>query len=112
MSRDAQKKLAAEKALEYVEEGTVVGVGTGSTVAFFIDGLARMKGRIEGAVSSSDHAASFIGPSERMATTSSASACDGHAVSMKWSWMSTSSWPRRRMPKLRSTPRPARPTCW
>ena len=54
MSRDAQKKLAAEKALEYVEEGTVVGVGTGSTVAFFIDGLARMKGRIEGAVSSSE----------------------------------------------------------
>lgn len=54
MSRDEQKKLAAEKALEYVEEGTVVGVGTGSTVAFFIDGLARMKGRIEGAVSSSE----------------------------------------------------------
>ena len=54
MSRDAQKKLAAEKALEYVEEGTVVGVGTGSTVAFFIDGLARMKDRIEGAVSSSE----------------------------------------------------------
>ena len=54
MSRDAQKKLAAEKALEYVEEGTVVGVGTGSTVAFFIDGLAGMKGRIEGAVSSSE----------------------------------------------------------
>ena len=54
MSRDAQKKLAAEKALEYVEDGTVVGVGTGSTVAFFIDGLARMKDRIEGAVSSSE----------------------------------------------------------
>jgi ribose 5-phosphate isomerase A len=54
MSRDAQKKLAAEKALEFVEDGTVVGVGTGSTVAFFIDGLARMKSRIEGAVSSSD----------------------------------------------------------
>lgn len=54
MSRDEQKKLAAEKALEYVEDGTVVGVGTGSTVAFFIDGLARMKGRIEGAVSSSE----------------------------------------------------------
>ncbi|MFY2763279.1 ribose-5-phosphate isomerase RpiA [Arenimonas sp. MALMAid1274] len=54
MSRDAQKKLAAEKALEFVEDGTVVGVGTGSTVAFFIDGLARLKGRIEGAVSSSE----------------------------------------------------------
>ena len=54
MSRDAQKKLAAEKALEFVEDGSVVGVGTGSTVAFFIDGLARMKSRIEGAVSSSE----------------------------------------------------------
>jgi ribose 5-phosphate isomerase A len=54
MSRDAQKKLAAEKALEFVEDGSVVGVGTGSTVAFFIDGLARLKSRIEGAVSSSD----------------------------------------------------------
>lgn len=54
MSRDEQKKLAAEKALEYVEDGMVVGVGTGSTVAFFIDGLARMKSRIDGAVSSSE----------------------------------------------------------
>ena len=54
MSRDAQKKLAAEKALEFVEDGSVVGVGTGSTVAFFIDGLATMKSRIEGAVSSSE----------------------------------------------------------
>ncbi|WP_339826854.1 ribose-5-phosphate isomerase RpiA [uncultured Arenimonas sp.] len=54
MSRDEQKKLAAEKALEYVEDGMVVGVGTGSTVAFFIDGLARIKNRIEGAVSSSE----------------------------------------------------------
>jgi ribose 5-phosphate isomerase A len=54
MSRDAQKKLAAEKALEFVEDGSVVGVGTGSTVAFFIDGLARIKSRIEGAVSSSE----------------------------------------------------------
>ncbi len=54
MSRDAQKQLAAEKALEFVEDGMVVGVGTGSTVKFFIDGLARMKSRIEGAVSSSE----------------------------------------------------------
>ena len=47
------KRLAGEKAIEYVEDGMVVGVGTGSTVAFFIDALARMKHRIEGAVSSS-----------------------------------------------------------
>ena len=48
------KKLAAEKAIEYVEDGMIVGVGTGSTVAYFIDALARIRGRIEGAVSSSD----------------------------------------------------------
>ncbi|MFZ5637666.1 MAG: ribose-5-phosphate isomerase RpiA [Pseudomonadota bacterium] len=48
------KRLAAEKALEYVEDGMIVGVGTGSTVAYFIDGLARIKHRIQGAVSSSD----------------------------------------------------------
>jgi len=48
------KRLAGEKALEYVEDGMIVGVGTGSTVAFFIDALARMKDRIKGAVSSSD----------------------------------------------------------
>jgi ribose 5-phosphate isomerase A len=60
MSRDAQKKLAAEKALEYVEDGSVVGVGTGSTVAFFIDGLARMKSRLEGAVSSSEQSTRLL----------------------------------------------------
>jgi len=48
------KRLAGEKAIDYVEDGMVVGVGTGSTVAFFIDALARIKHRIEGAVSSSD----------------------------------------------------------
>ena len=48
------KRLAGEKAIEYVEDGMVVGVGTGSTVAFFIDALARVKDRIAGAVSSSE----------------------------------------------------------
>ncbi len=48
------KRLAAEKALEYVEDGMIVGVGTGSTVAYFIDGLARLKDRIKGTVSSSE----------------------------------------------------------
>lgn len=48
------KKLAAEKAIEYVEDGMVVGVGTGSTVAYFIDALARLGNRIAGAVSSSE----------------------------------------------------------
>jgi ribose 5-phosphate isomerase A len=48
------KRLAGEKAIEYVEDGMIVGVGTGSTVAFFIDALARIKDRIAGTVSSSD----------------------------------------------------------
>jgi len=48
------KRLAGEKAIEYVEDGMVVGVGTGSTVAYFIDALARIRHRIEGAVSSSE----------------------------------------------------------
>ncbi|PBS11580.1 ribose 5-phosphate isomerase A [Lysobacteraceae bacterium NML93-0792] len=48
------KRLAAEKAIDYVEDGMIVGVGTGSTVAFFIDALAKIKHRIDGAVSSSE----------------------------------------------------------
>lgn len=48
------KRLAAEKAIEYVQKGMIVGVGTGSTVAYFIDALARIKDQIEGAVSSSE----------------------------------------------------------
>lgn len=48
------KRLAGEKAIDYVEDGMIVGVGTGSTVAFFIDALARIKHRIAGAVSSSE----------------------------------------------------------
>ncbi|WP_448130756.1 ribose-5-phosphate isomerase RpiA [Stenotrophomonas rhizophila] len=48
------KRLAAEKAIEYVEDGMIVGVGTGSTVAYFIDALANIQHRIKGAVSSSD----------------------------------------------------------
>ncbi|WP_166209254.1 ribose-5-phosphate isomerase RpiA [Cognatiluteimonas telluris] len=48
------KRLAGEKAIEFVEDGMIVGVGTGSTVAFFIDALAALKHRIAGAVSSSE----------------------------------------------------------
>lgn len=48
------KQQAAERAIEYVEDGMIVGVGTGSTVAYFIDALAAWKDRIAGAVSSSE----------------------------------------------------------
>ncbi|MCP3866602.1 MAG: ribose-5-phosphate isomerase RpiA [Gammaproteobacteria bacterium] len=53
MSQDDLKRLAAKAALEYFEGG-VIGVGTGSTVNHFIDFLAGVKGKIEGAVSSSE----------------------------------------------------------
>jgi len=53
MNQDEMKQLAAKAALDYVSGG-IVGVGTGSTVNHFIDFLATIKGRIEGAVSSSD----------------------------------------------------------
>jgi ribose 5-phosphate isomerase A len=48
------KRLAGEKAIEFVEDGMMVGVGTGSTVAYFIDALGRIRDRIAGAVSSSE----------------------------------------------------------
>lgn len=54
MNQDHQKQAAAEAAMAYVEDDMVVGVGTGSTVNFFIDALAAWRARIEGAVSSSD----------------------------------------------------------
>ncbi len=54
MTQDEMKKAAAIKALDFVQEDTIVGVGTGSTVNHFIDALATMKSRIEGAVSSSE----------------------------------------------------------
>ncbi len=54
MSADDQKRAAAEAALAYVTEGTVLGVGTGSTVNHFIAALARRRISLAGAVSSSE----------------------------------------------------------
>lgn len=51
------KRAAAQAALEYIETGDVVGVGTGSTAACFIDALAAIKGKIDGAVASSEASA-------------------------------------------------------
>ncbi len=53
MNQDELKQQVAEAAIEYVEAGTVIGVGTGSTANYFIDALARIKGRIDGTVASS-----------------------------------------------------------
>lgn len=57
MNQDELKRLVAEAALAYVPEGEIIGVGTGSTANFFIDGLARMRDRIRGAVASSEASA-------------------------------------------------------
>ncbi len=53
MTQDELKRLAAEQAVDYIVEDEIVGVGTGSTVNFFIDALAKKKHLISGAVSSS-----------------------------------------------------------
>jgi len=57
MNQDQLKQLVAKAALKYVVEDKVVGVGSGSTVNHFIDALAGIKGRIEGAVAASEASA-------------------------------------------------------
>jgi ribose 5-phosphate isomerase A len=57
MTQDEMKKAVAEAAVEYVQSGWIVGVGTGSTANHFIDALARIKSRIDGAVASSEASA-------------------------------------------------------
>ena len=57
MSPDDLKKQAAEAALEYVESGMIVGIGTGSTANHFIDLLAKVKSKIDGTVASSEASA-------------------------------------------------------
>lgn len=54
MTQDELKKAVGWAALEYVQPGTIVGVGTGSTASHFIDALATVRHQIDGAVSSSD----------------------------------------------------------
>ncbi|OOY36279.1 ribose 5-phosphate isomerase A [Solemya velum gill symbiont] len=54
MNQDQLKRQAAEKVVEFLPSGGVLGVGTGSTVNHFIDVLADVKGRFDGAVSSSE----------------------------------------------------------
>ena len=54
MSAENGKKMAAQEAMKFIEENTIVGVGTGSTVNHFIDALAERKADIDGAVSSSE----------------------------------------------------------
>ncbi len=57
MTQDELKQAVAREALKHLAPDTVIGVGTGSTANFFIDELARLKGRIAGAVASSERSA-------------------------------------------------------
>ena len=57
MNAEEKKKRAALAAMEYLDDAKIVGVGTGSTVNHFIDALAGIKGRLDGAVSSSEASA-------------------------------------------------------
>ena len=60
MDQNEKKRLAATAAIDHVEEGMLIGVGTGSTVNFFIDALGAMKRSIRGAVSSSEASTSRL----------------------------------------------------
>jgi len=57
MTQDELKQAVAREAIKHVVDDAVIGVGTGSTANFFIEELARIKGRIAGAVASSDRSA-------------------------------------------------------
>lgn len=60
MNQDEKKRAVARAALDYVVPGELVGVGTGSTANAFIDALAGVRGRIDGAVSSSEATAARL----------------------------------------------------
>ncbi|SFP82191.1 ribose-5-phosphate isomerase [Nitrosomonas cryotolerans] len=54
MAQNEQKQAAAQAAIQHIPVGCIVGVGTGSTANYFIDELAKIKHKIEGAIASSD----------------------------------------------------------
>lgn len=60
MNQDEKKRLVAEAALDYVPDGCIVGVGTGSTANFFIDALGARRDRLRGAVASSEASAARL----------------------------------------------------
>jgi ribose 5-phosphate isomerase A len=60
MDQDQLKQTVAKAAIDHIPHNCVVGVGTGSTANYFIDELAAIKGRIEGAVASSDISAARL----------------------------------------------------
>lgn len=60
MTQDELKQAVARAAIEYVPDGEIIGVGTGSTANFFIDELGKIKGRVKGAVASSEATAARL----------------------------------------------------
>ncbi|HEV2611611.1 MAG TPA: ribose-5-phosphate isomerase RpiA [Noviherbaspirillum sp.] len=60
MTQDELKQAVARAAIDYVVDGTIIGVGTGSTANFFIDELGKIKQRIKGAVASSEATAARL----------------------------------------------------
>ncbi len=56
-TQDEQKREVAQAAIKQIPMGSIVGVGTGSTANYFIDELAKIKHKIDGAVASSDDTA-------------------------------------------------------
>jgi ribose 5-phosphate isomerase A len=60
MSQNEGKRLSGDAAATFIQRGSIVGVGTGSTVAFFIEAMARIKEDIEGAVSSSEQSTALL----------------------------------------------------
>lgn len=60
MTQDELKQAVARAAIDYVVDGAIIGVGTGSTANFFIDELGKIKQRIKGAVASSEATAARL----------------------------------------------------
>ena len=60
MTQDELKQAVARAALDYVVDGGIIGVGTGSTANFFIDELGKIRNRIQGAVASSEATATRL----------------------------------------------------
>jgi ribose 5-phosphate isomerase A len=60
MTQDEMKQAVAKAAIEHVPSGCIIGVGTGSTANYFIDELGKIKGKLEGAVASSEATANRL----------------------------------------------------
>ena len=60
MTQDELKQAVARAAIDYVVDGEIIGVGTGSTANFFIDELGKIRDRIRGAVASSEATANRL----------------------------------------------------